>query len=393
MSKALLNEYFKTLNPSISLFPETKVITFKTIEKFLEYVMKEKDFWRTTHNQVYRRFEMIEIHIKNSQSFAESDLERAKNELQQAIELASAKQWPTIYSKTSVAQFIKKQVQIHSDRGEAAIQYLVHKRINNINHYNYFKGYINSYIFEESAKAFNEAAAAQEASLNELHNEYTAQLNSLNEEYHRNVARWLTDSEEFKKKTTEWRETIEREFQDKLTTILNELEDIKEKYEEKLRLEGPATYWKKLEIEYDEAGNRWRKWAIGSTVAFVILMTFILLFQPDYKFFNNGIFDFNSLRNALIFTIITSVCIYLITLFVKLSISAYHLSRDAKERYQMTHVYLSLLNKNAVNEAERITILQSIFSRADTGLLKGDGGPTMPDSLSQIFNMFKNNNR
>lgn len=404
MSTELLNDHFKTLNVSIPLFPDKKEVKFKTIEKFQDYIAKEMDFWESVNSHIFARFRDIKNHIERSINLTDSNFDRAKIELNQAIRLASENRWPIIYSKTSEAKFIKNQIQINKSMGEAAIHYLIHKQFslpNNNYNYDYFKGYINSYIFEESAKAFNEAAVTQEATLTELHNDYANQLNSLNEEFYHVTTEWKNELSSHKQQVTEWRESFEHETRTELETVLHEtrtelktvsteLEEIKNRYTEQLRLKGPAKYWEDLEDEYKKSGDRWRWWAIGTTIGFVILMTIILLFQPEYKFLNNGIFDFNSLRNALIFTIITSTCVYLITLFVKLSVSSYHLSRDAKERFQMTHVYLSLINESAVNDVERITILQSIFSRADTGLLKGDGGPTMPDNMSYIFNMLKN---
>ena len=59
---------------------------------------------------------------------------------------------------------------------------------------------------------------------------------------------------------------------------------------------------------------------------------------------------------------------------------------DAQERHQLTYQYLSLLQANAIEEKDREIILQSLFSRADTGLLKGDSSPTMPDGfMNQIL--------
>jgi hypothetical protein len=75
-----------------------------------------------------------------------------------------------------------------------------------------------------------------------------------------------------------------------------------------------------------------------------------------------------------------SVGIFLINFFIKLAISAFHLSRDAYERLQLTHLYLALLNEEGITKEERTIVLQSLFSRADTGLLKGDSSPTIPDS-------------
>jgi hypothetical protein len=63
----------------------------------------------------------------------------------------------------------------------------------------------------------------------------------------------------------------------------------------------------------------------------------------------------------------------------------------------MTHVYLSLIESGVIgrendtkeNESLQI-ILQSLFSRADTGLLKGDHGPTLPGGVDAIKKLFGN---
>jgi hypothetical protein len=401
LSKELFDEYFRELNVSIALFPESRALTFKTVEKFLEFITKEKDFWKGVHSEVFNKFQSIETQINIALQHVVSNTQHAKEQIQQAVNNSNQRQWPTtIYSRTEAAQHIKKQIAANGTYGEAAIEYLIKRQVQNINSYEYFKGYMNAYIFEESAKAFNESATAQESTLSELHNDYVGQLNSLNEDYHRittdwktefesKVSNWNEESEDFQEKTTTWRETIEKETKDQLDSTLGELETIKKRYTEKLRLEGPATHWEQLETNYNKAGNKWTWLAVSLTVVFISLLTVILLIHPDSLFITNGVFNFNSVRDALIFTIITSISVYIITLFVKLAISSYHLARDARERYQITHVYLSLLNENAINDAERITVLQSIFSRADTGLLKGDSGPTMPDSLTQILGLMK----
>jgi hypothetical protein len=46
--------------------------------------------------------------------------------------------------------------------------------------------------------------------------------------------------------------------------------------------------------------------------------------------------------------------------------SAYHLARDAEERYTLTYLYLSLLKDNNVTDNERNLVMQSLFSRAET---------------------------
>lgn len=58
--------------------------------------------------------------------------------------------------------------------------------------------------------------------------------------------------------------------------------------------------------------------------------------------------------------------------------SNFHLARDAEEREKLTYMYLALISNGEFNEEERKIVLQSLFSRSDTGLLKEDSSPTMP---------------
>jgi hypothetical protein len=64
-----------------------------------------------------------------------------------------------------------------------------------------------------------------------------------------------------------------------------------------------------------------------------------------------------------------------------------HLARDSEERYTLTYFYLSLLKDSNVDEKDRQLIIQSLFSRAETGLLKDDSSPTMPSEtiMSKII--------
>ena len=62
----------------------------------------------------------------------------------------------------------------------------------------------------------------------------------------------------------------------------------------------------------------------------------------------------------------------------KFTICSFHLARDAHERQQLRYVYLSLVHEKKIDATEQKIVLQSLFSRADTGLLKGEQAPTMP---------------
>jgi len=91
--------------------------------------------------------------------------------------------------------------------------------------------------------------------------------------------------------------------------------------------------------------------------------------------------DIETVKRQSFKDIIYSSFFYILRLLIKMTLSSYHLASDAQERHQLTYQYLSLLQAKVIEEKDREIILQSLFSRADTGLLKGDSSPTMPDGL------------
>jgi Family of unknown function (DUF6161) len=95
----------------------------------------------------------------------------------------------------------------------------------------------------------------------------------------------------------------------------------------------------------------------------------------------------NTLQKCLIVGVAASIGFYLLSQGVKITMSRFHLSIDYEERAQLTNVYLALIKaeENYPTEEKQI-ILQSIFSRSESGLIKGDFGPVMPNNiLSQVL--------
>ena len=121
-----------------------------------------------------------------------------------------------------------------------------------------------------------------------------------------------------------------------------------------------------------------------------ILLGAILIVAPDYIFkqvFNGN--EVTIVRWSLIFIAFLALMAFAIRAVNKIMFSSLHLSRDAEERHALTFVYLSLLNEQgtSMDSEDRKLILQSLFSRSETGLLKEDSGPTMPnDFISKIIN-------
>lgn len=168
-------------------------------------------------------------------------------------------------------------------------------------------------------------------------------------------------------------EEFKQKYQDRIGIL-------EETYTKLLQLKGPAEYW-------DELAKGYRNWGWGLLIVTaliggaVVVSLLALLFDCDkLPLLNHVKFDAATIRASLIFIVLTSVAGYLIHLFTRLAISSFHLARDYRERFQLTRVYLALIKDGDIanDENTRQIVLQSIFSRSDTGLLKGDHALTMP---------------
>lgn len=179
-------------------------------------------------------------------------------------------------------------------------------------------------------------------------------------------------------------EDAARQFEADYRTRVNVLEDT---YTKLLQLKGPAECWNELSKSYRKRG--W--WLLGAVVVIggvVFASLLALLFDCDkLPLLNRVKFDAATVRASLIFIVLTSVAGYLIHLFTRLSISSFHLARDYRERFQLTRVYLALIKDGDLqnNDTARQIVLQSLFSRSDTGLLKGDHSLTMPMAIGDVI--------
>lgn len=155
-------------------------------------------------------------------------------------------------------------------------------------------------------------------------------------------------------------------------------------YQEKLRLEGPAQYWAKKANEHEVRGYIWAS-ILGAVLFFSVValwISFNLWLSGDHKEIN-----LSHVEGALIFVALLSTLAFSVRSLSKLAFSAFHLQRDAEEREQLTHLYLTLSKDTEVDAESRKIILQSLFSRSETGLISNESGPTMPgltDLLSAI---------
>lgn len=183
---------------------------------------------------------------------------------------------------------------------------------------------------------------------------------------------WIRETEE----RTECTITNHSDFFNSMTDYAIERhKELEQLYVEKLRLEKPATYWERRAEQLKFQGIVWS-----------VLLVLILLLGVGYFTFlfthwlagKEITFSLHSLQGVVLLAVIISSFIFLIRVLSRLVFSSFHLQRDAEERQQLAYVYLALSNETNVDEESRKIVLQALFSRAETGLLSSESGPTMP---------------
>ena len=223
---------------------------------------------------------------------------------------------------------------------------------------------------------------AEKISIGQLRNQLVKTNNSLIDE----VEGFKDDFNSWNDETRQDWEAQQKKMADDFNEYMDgckkEIMDLKETYEEKLRLEGPAEYWRKTAKKFNRQGSA----ALIALISFLLLgVVFLALFYNNWLVGDETPVQLNSLQGIVIFGTLLAVYAFLIRTWSRLTFSAFHLMRDAEEKEQLTYLYLSLINEKKIDETSRDIVLQALFSRSETGLLTGDSGPTMP-SLVEMSN-------
>lgn len=371
----LLNEPIE-----IPLYPDGGIYKCNTIDQLKEYIEVESDFLRkykigdiTQNNRFFTNIKIIINRIEEYNDF--------KNQKDTIDTLRTNIKDKNICSSRSNLLVFITQVW---DNDQSIINGIYDYYFNiarDEKKSGYFKGQLLGFYYKDANKFKEINKTIINENVKALYNKYNALYNKVQVDYEREV-------ENVKERLTNHIEDSDKWFKDKTDSYnkyVNEKNEIlaglEKLYQEKLRLEAPATYWNIFRKKYQHSGIIWIALCglVGSLIAIACL--YLLNNLPDQLFIGDRISVENTIKWTILLALLFSTGFYLFRLFMKLGLSSFHLSRDANERLQLTYQYLSLLKENAVDEKHKEIIMQSLFSRADTGLLKGDSGPTMPDSL------------
>lgn len=210
--------------------------------------------------------------------------------------------------------------------------------------------------------------------------EYISFMNGEKQKY----ASWFEESDQhFRQFCEETKSEYDSFMEDSNNRLLN----LENTYSEKLKVEKPAEFMEKKAKEYK---RKTVGWAVATVLLSVALLVFIaLILDPEItmgekivtiQFFNNELPVYSS---VLIFAMLGLV-IYVLKLFIKMMISSKHMKEEYYQKYVLTYFYLALIKDGKLTIEQGNVILATLFSKADTGLIKNDNNNEM-DSFLKTF--------
>lgn len=348
-------------------------------------------------------FESIKQRILNSEPyFAKEQEHQFRNHWNQIInelnQSTISNRRDNIYTYNSPESgFLIDLFNENPDRIIGAQDYLSQRNITTIQDKNYLNGLIAAYEFKnQNSTEITQRRNHEKKSLSTIRSQYQEHLNEaeshLNDYLKRtqdNLTEHFETVDDFKKEKDrsfeDWFVTTQEDFTDFFDKAQQNITDNESLYTEKLRLKAPAQYWKDRAAKLKKESDSYMQRVIWVSVVSSLFL-FILLMSLGSGFFETAFSDaVKGIKWSIILITLVSLLAFSIKILAKMAFSSLHLSRDAEEREQLTHLYLALKHDSAVSDSDRQLILQSLFSRSDTGLLKEDSAPTMPSGIIEKY--------
>ena len=382
--------------------------TFNSYKELYFFLEEEANFWSksvkklTENNSRYRPSQVIQSSLNMTRALdavgnCKKDLEEKQDfERGSTINNAISNSVSTNKWLWSGSHFCKHVLQIDALYGENGVNAFLmtadKKQIRFEQNFNSFMGMMLGYEFLEKDLSIGGRLESEKASLEYLRsklNEQTQNLVSKGEEQEAEWKNFLASAEKeneslvslanknFENLAAEQR----KEQSDNLTRWTQEISQLKDTYENKLKLEAPVSYW-------ESAAKSNMCWGVGSLFCLILwVVTGLLLLEDLFVTWLSGDskeLGLGSLQGVVIFATMITVFGYVGRALSKLMFSSFHLMRDAQERSKLVYVYLALVKQNAIDEKSLQIVLQALFSRADSGLLGADSSPTMPQTADLV---------
>lgn len=185
----------------------------------------------------------------------------------------------------------------------------------------------------------------------------------------------VSELAEFQKSIDDW----QKEKQTKI-------KDLQETYENKLALEAPERLWKKRSKEHQLLAKKWTRFLIHAVIALIFALVGLVVVIHSYL--NSIQSELPFISESFILISVISFFIYIVRILIKIVMSNHHLATEYKQKAALTRFYQSLTKAGTdISKEERLIIINSLFSRVETGLVKTD---TSNDSDTILAILSKN---
>ncbi|MCW9707962.1 DUF6161 domain-containing protein [Fodinibius salsisoli] len=407
-------EHFKSLNITVNCPHLDFQKQFEGINDIYRFFRQQAQAWEKVNNEIPGTLKNSKNHFSNLRdriaNFVEQNLNVNGNALQNNWRNLSnqLKRRKTMNGGTPIflaeAPETSYLIEIYNDYPEAfggLHEFIVTPDNQNIDLRNAspskLKGYILGYEFRlQDHTEIQQRRDNEKISLGHIRSKYEDYLQQAEKDLQDTIKKTKANYDEYVQAIDELEKAKEESFekwfgqskQDFISFFENAKEDaqnLREVYRERLRFAGPVEYWQERASDMKQNGEWWMRWFGGSIILAASSIFLLLWLVPDSMTASLFKGDPEAIKWTLLFVTFISFLAYGVRTFSKLTFSSYHLARDAEEREQLTHIYLALKKDSNVEEEDRHLILQALFSRAETGLLKDDAAPTMPASVLEKF--------
>ena len=185
----------------------------------------------------------------------------------------------------------------------------------------------------------------------------------------------VSELAEFQKSIDDW----QKEKQTKI-------KDLQETYENKLALEAPERLWKKRSKEHQLLAKKWTGFLIHAVIALIFALVGLVVVIHSYL--NSIQSELPFISESFILISVISFFIYIVRILIKIVMSNHHLATEYKQKAALTRFYQSLTKAGTdISKEERLIIINSLFSKVETGLVKTD---TSNDSDTILAILSKN---
>lgn len=388
---------------------ESKITTIKSLENF---IANELVFWRDevqknfrfeTVNQIVTQLNTCKAELENFKTSYPSLNEQQKSQKFKGLLSSIPNHLKTVaFANTPFAKSFVEVCQIGSQQAQSFWGFVAKQGNGQLpgSQWGYLEGLILGYEYlHQDENQLTKRRDSEKKALSALRNslkEKTDEIIRKADDFIRQVDEWKEttkqelagDRESYKSEQQEFLSSAETKLTDQLVQdeenrsnffkqAQNRMDELETLYREKLRLEPAAQYWRDRARDLKNAGR-----GLGATMAVTTLAIGVGFGWLFLQWMMSGkiIEKFTAMhwQGVVLLLAAVSMAIFLVRVLGKLTFSSFHLQRDAEERELLSYLYLALSKDGNVNVESRQVVLQSLFSRAETGLLSGDHGPTIP---------------